>query len=153
MTAPTSTRGLELSMQLLHLGRVLPGQVARLAEIGGDVEQLEGAVFIPLDELPLAVANRAKGCAAQRAGVMGVMPEQRAASSVPPLSRGTRLTPSRCCAGASGRPASSRNVGSRSVDSTRLWHTLPGSVTPERHDPRRADAPLVGPALAARNGR
>ena len=47
-------------MQLLHLGRVLPGQVG-LAEIGGDVEQLEGAIFIPLDELPIAVANRAKG--------------------------------------------------------------------------------------------
>src|SRR4051812_1404434 len=78
-----SPRG-EPGVELLRPGRVLRGQVVRLAGVGTEVEQLEAAVLIPFDELPVADADGAAG-RAPLVAIVGIVPEQRPARELAPL--------------------------------------------------------------------
>ena len=66
-------------MQLLHFVRLLRGEVALLADVLRDVVKFQRAIFKPLDELPITVANDAVRRSAL-IGIVGVMPEERPAA-------------------------------------------------------------------------
>ena len=48
-------------MERLHLGGIAAGQVVLLAEVVAQVVEFAAAVLIPLDQFPVAVADRAAG--------------------------------------------------------------------------------------------
>ena len=49
----------KLRGERVHLGGELGGPVVFLPDVLSNIEQLAAAVFVPFDELPVAVANRA----------------------------------------------------------------------------------------------
>ena len=64
-----------LATQFLHLFGHDVGEVVLLPEVFREVEQVDRAVFEPLDQFPIAAANRTERTAAI-ASVVGLVPKQ-----------------------------------------------------------------------------
>ena len=81
------------------------GQVRLLAGVGAEVVQFVAAVFVVVDQFPVALADDRRRLAALVAVVRVVPEEIGRLGMLPPFSSGTRLTPSTCCLGElAGRP-------------------------------------------------
>jgi hypothetical protein len=63
-------------VQFLRLVGILRGEVVLFADVLRDVVEFQRAVFIPLDELPIAIADGAIGRSAL-VGIMRIVPEKR----------------------------------------------------------------------------
>ena len=55
------TPGDQFREQFFRFLGVLGGQIVTLCQIVAHVEQFQAAIFIPLDQLPIAIAHRAAG--------------------------------------------------------------------------------------------
>src|SRR5215469_1224174 len=64
-------------VQLFRAGRLALDQIALLTRVFGEVEELQAAVFVKFDQLPIAEADGSGGSASLIA-VVRIMPEQRA---------------------------------------------------------------------------
>ena len=53
-----SSPGAQLDGKLFHFVRFIGGEIFRFAQIRAQVEKLEPSIFKPLDQFPVAVADR-----------------------------------------------------------------------------------------------